>query len=60
MKKIKKSVAGVVVLYRLLDGENNKTSSVSNAKTVAFSLPITTRTKSIKIGLSGLKNGEPT
>ena len=53
----KKSDAGLVKAWMLLDGENKTANSDLSAKIVVYCLPITVLDKKSKTVLSGLKNG---
>ncbi len=57
MENTKKSVAGVVAVWLLSNGEIVKANNDSGAKTVAFSLPAIVRNKDCLTDLFGLRNG---
>ncbi len=57
MKKSKKNVVGPAAFWMLLSGENNQENKDLSVKIAVFYLPEMLRKRSVKIALSGLRNG---
>ncbi len=56
MEKTKKSDAGPVAVWPLLNAVTDKINSALSVKTAAFYLPVTVLNNGLKTGLSGFAN----